>query len=115
MFNATSVELTQIQETGRLARLNRWFMMCTPTEEDAMADRSAAAKKAARTKKRRTAGKKAAKTRKVRAASKKAALTRTRRAAARKAALTRKLKKEQSAFAPPSPQVPLPGAGDLQQ
>lgn len=55
-----------------------------------MADRSAAAKKAAQTRKRRTAGKKAAKTKK-------------RRAAARKAAATRKLKKDQSASAPPMP------------
>jgi len=62
-----------------------------------MADRKAAAKKAARTRKLRTAGKKAAKTRRLRAAGRKAVLTRKRRAAGRKAATTRKLKKEQSA------------------
>jgi len=57
-----------------------------------MADRSAAAKKAAQTRKRRAAGKKAA-------------LTRKRREAGRKAATTRKLKKEQSATTQPSPQA----------
>jgi hypothetical protein len=72
-----------------------------------MANRSAAAKKAAQTKKHRAAGKKAA-------------LTRTRRAAARKAALTRKLKKEQTSSAPPPPQVEAqamtqPEIGDLQR
>ena len=69
-----------------------WVMMCAPTEERAMADRSAAAKKAAQTRKRWAAGKKAA-------------LTRKRREAGRKAAATRKLKKEQSAPAPPAPQT----------
>ena len=69
-----------------------------------MANRSAAAKKAAQTKKHREAGKKAARTRKLRAAGKKAALTRKRRAAGRKAAATRKLKTEQSAPAPSVPQ-----------
>src|SRR5580692_7202573 len=70
-----------------------------------MADRSAAAKKAALTKKLRAAGKKAAKTRKLRAAGKKAATTRKRRAAGRKAAATRKQKKEQRASAPSTPQA----------
>ena len=65
-----------------------------------MANRRAAANKAARTRKLRAAGKKAARTRRLRAAGKKAALTRKRRAAARKAAATRKLKQEQSASAP---------------
>ena len=81
-------------------------MMCAPTEERAMADRSAAAKKAAQTRKRWAAGKKAA-------------LTRKRREAGRKAAATRKLKKEQSVSAPPSPlaeaQVTRPEIGDVQQ
>ena len=62
-----------------------------------MADRRAAAKKAARTRKLRAAGKKAARTRRLRAAGKNAALTRKRRAAARKAAATRRLKQEQGA------------------
>jgi hypothetical protein len=70
-----------------------------------MADRSAAAKKAAQTRKHRAAGKKAAKTRELSAAGKKAALTRKRRDAGRKAAATRKLKKEQSASAPATPQA----------
>lgn len=69
----------------------------------------AAGKKAAKTRKLRAAGKKAARTRKLRAAGKKAALTKKRRGAARKAAATRKLKnrklkKEQGAFTPPTPQ-----------
>ena len=84
-----------------------------------MANRSAAAKKAAQTRKHRAAGKKAAKTRKLRAAGKKAALTKKRRAAGRKAAATRKLKKEQSAPAPSTPQpeaqVTEPQIGDVQQ
>ena len=85
-----------------------------------MANRSAAAKKAAQTRKHRAAGKKAARTRKLRAAGKKAALTKKRRAAGRKAAATRKLKKEQSAPAPPTPQmeaqvVTQPEIGDVQQ
>lgn len=46
-----------------------------------MADRKAAAKKAARTRKLRSAGKKAARTRRLRAAGRKAALTKRRRAA----------------------------------
>jgi len=70
-----------------------------------MADRKAAAKKAART-------------RRLKAAAKKASLTRKRRAAGRKAAATRKLKKEQSA--PPTPQMETqaakqPEIGDVQQ
>src|SRR5271157_2478705 len=65
-----------------------------------MADRKAAAQKAARTRKLRAAGKKAARTRRLRAAGKKAALTKKRRAAARRAAATRKLKKEQSTSVP---------------
>jgi hypothetical protein len=98
-----------------------------------MANRKAAAKKAAQTRKHRAAGKKAAKTRKLRAAGKKAArtrklrvagkkaaLTKKRRSAARKAAATRKLKKEQGAFAPPTPQpeaqvVTQPGIGNVPQ
>ena len=72
-----------------------------------MANRSAAAKKAAQTRKRRAAGKKAAKTRKS-------------RAAGRKAAATRKLKKEQTVPAPPTPQaeaqvVTPPQIGDVQR
>lgn len=73
-----------------------------------MADRRAAAKKAARTRKLRAAGKKAARTRRLRAAGKKAALTKKRRAAARKAAATRRLKQEQSASAPPAAAQPTP-------
>jgi len=82
-----------------------------------MANRKAAAKKAAQTRKHRAAGRKAAKTRKLkaagkkaartrklRAAGKKAALTRKRRGVAQKAAATRNLKKEQGALAPPTPQ-----------
>ena len=85
-----------------------------------MADRSAAAKKAARTRRLRTAGKKAARTRKLRAAGKKAAVTRKRRAAGRKAAATRKLNKEQSAPELPTPQTEAPEdaqpeIGDVQQ
>lgn len=53
-------------------------------------DRSAIAKKAARTRKLRRAGKKAALTRKRRAAGRKAAATRKRRAAAKKAVATRR-------------------------
>lgn len=83
-------------------------------EEDDMANRRAAAKKAARTRKIRAAGKKAARTRRLGAAGKKAALTKKRRAAAQKAAATRKLKKEQSTPVPPTatpsapPQQPVP-------
>jgi hypothetical protein len=62
-----------------------------------MANRRAAAKKAAKTRKLKAAGKKAARTRTLKAAGKKAALTRKRRAAARKAAATRKVKQEQTA------------------
>ncbi len=84
-----------------------------------MADRSAAAKKAARTRKHWAAGKKAARTRKLRAAGKKAALTRKQREAGGKAAATRKLKKEQRAPAPPTPeaeaQVTQPEIGNVQQ
>jgi len=86
-----------------------------------MADRRAAAKKAARTRKLRAAGKKAARTRRLRAAGKKAALSRKRRAAARKAAATRKLKQQQSASAPsvaaqPSPETqPTTGQDTIQQ
>jgi len=82
-----------------------------------MADRRAAAKKAARTRKLRTAGKKAARTRRLRAAGKKAALTRKRRGAARKAAATRKVKQEQVSSLPsvatqPSPETePTTGPG----
>jgi len=65
-----------------------------------MANRKAAAKKAARTRKLRAAGKKAVRTRGLGAAGKKAALTRKRRAAGRRAAATRKLKKEQSTSVP---------------
>ena len=75
-----------------------------------MADRRAAAKKAARTRKLRAAGKKAARTRRLRAAGKKAALTRKRRAAARKAAATRKLKQEQSIPVPPTATQSAPQA-----
>jgi len=93
--------------------------MFARTEEGAMANRSAAAKKAAQTRKHRAAGKKAARTRKLRAAGKKAALTRKRRAAGRKAAATRKLKKEQTVPAPPTSQpeaqVAEPKIGDIQQ
>ncbi len=71
-----------------------------------MADRSSAAKKAART-------------RKLRAAGKKAALTRKRREAGRKAAATKMRNKEQSASAPPTPeaeaQATQPEIGDVQQ
>lgn len=63
------------------------FMMTLQSEECAMANRSAAAKKAAQTRKHRAVGKKAARTRKLRAAGRKAAGART-------------LKKEQSAPAP---------------
>ena len=85
-----------------------------------MADRRAAAKKAARTRKLRPAGKKAARTRRLRAAGKKAALTRKRRAAARKAAATRKLKQQQGATAPsveiqPSPDTQPTTQGSIQQ
>jgi hypothetical protein len=84
-----------------------------------MANRSAAAKKAAQTKKHRAAGKKAARTRKLRAAGQKAALTRKRRAAGRKAAATKKRNKEQSAPAPPAvqaeTQITQPEIGDVQQ
>jgi hypothetical protein len=84
-----------------------------------MADRSAAAKKAAQTRKRRAAGKKAARTRRLRAAGRKAAKTRKRRETGRKAAATRKLKKEQS-VPPPTPQGEAqagtqPEIGDIQQ
>jgi hypothetical protein len=65
-----------------------------------MADRRAAAKKAARTRKLKAAGKKAARTRTLRAAGKKAALTKKRRAAARKAAATRRLKQKQTSSVP---------------
>jgi hypothetical protein len=65
-----------------------------------MADRSAAAKKAAQARKHRAAGKKAATTRKLRAAGKKVELTRKRREPGREAEATRKLKKEQKASAP---------------
>lgn len=64
-----------------------------------MANRRAAAKQAARTRKLRATGKKPARTRRLRATGRKAALTRKRRAAARKAGATRKLKQEQSASA----------------
>ena len=98
-----------------------------------MANRTAAAKKAAQTRKRRGAGKKAAKTRrlkaagkkaartrKLRATGKKAALTKKRRGAARKAATTRKVNKEQSAPVPPTPQPEAqvatpPETGKVQQ
>ena len=73
-----------------------------------MADRHAAAKKAARTRKLRAAGKKAARTRRLRAAGKKAALTRKRRVAARKAAKTHKLKQEQIASEATAPAQPIP-------
>src|ERR1039458_1584669 len=97
------------------------YDVCSNGGRSIMADRSAAAKKAAQTKKHRAAGKKAAKTRKLRAAGKKAArtrklsaagkkaaLTRKRRVAGRKAAATRKLKKEQSASVPAPPAPPTP-------
>jgi hypothetical protein len=68
------------------------------------AGRSAAAKKALKTRRARAAGKKAAKTRKARAAGKKAALTRKRKAAARKAAATRQAK----AAVPVTEATPVP-------
>lgn len=71
-----------------------------------MANRKAAAKKAARTRKLRAAGKKAARTRRLRAAGRKAALTRKRTAAGQKAAATRELKQQQSASVP----TPLPNS-----
>ena len=73
-----------------------------------MADRRAAAKKAARTRKLRAAGKKAARTLRLRAAGEKAALTRKRRGAARKAAATRKLKREQGSSVPSVATQPIP-------
>jgi hypothetical protein len=112
---------------------HRWVYDVCSKENEAMADRSAAAKKAAKTTKRRKAGKKAAKTRKLRSAGKqaaktqklssagkKAALTRKRRQAGRKAAATRRLKKEQSSSAPPTPQAEAPAVtnsetGDVHQ
>lgn len=110
-----------------------WVYDVCSKENEAMADRSAAAKKASKTTKRRKAGKKAAKTRKLRSAGKKAAktqklssagkkaaLTRKRRQAGRKAAATRRLKKEQSSSAPPTPQAEAPAVtnpenGDVHQ
>lgn len=86
-----------------------------------MANRRAAAKKAARTRKLRAAGKKAARTRRLRTAGKKAAMTRKRRAAARKAAAARRLKQEQSASVPmatvqPTPKIePTTGQDTIQQ
>lgn len=86
-----------------------------------MADRRAAAKKAARTRKLRAAGKKAVRTRRLSAAGEKAALTRKRRAAARKAAATRKAKQEQIASIPPAvaqtaPETqPITGQDTIQQ
>ena len=83
----------------------RGFIMFAQPEEDAMANRSSAAKKAAQTRKRRAAGKKAARTRKLSTAGKKAVLTRKRREAGRKAAATRKRKREHSSPAPSTPQA----------
>lgn len=85
-----------------------------------MANRRAAAKKAARTRKLRAGGKKAAQTRQLRAAGKKAALTKKRRAAARKAANTRIRKQEQSALmlsaaTPPSPDTQPMTQDDIKQ
>jgi hypothetical protein len=67
-----------------------------------MAKRKAAGKKVAQPKKRKAVEKKAAKTRKLSAASKRTAKTRERRAARPKPAAIPKLKKEQSASAPPA-------------
>src|ERR1035438_4407046 len=96
------------------------FIIFAQRQGGLMAHRSKAANKAAQTRKHRAAGKKAARTRKLSAAGKKAALTKKRRAAGRKAAATRKLKKEQSAPAPPTPQpeaqvVTPPEIGDVQR
>ncbi len=76
-----------------------------------MANRRAAAKKAAKTRRLRAAGKKAARTRTLRAAGKKAVLTKKRRAAARKAATTRKRKGETVKVPSPATSVSLHNSG----
>lgn len=68
-----------------------------------MADRSAAAKEAAKTRTQKAADKKAGKTRKLSAAGSNAAQTNKQKAVGQESAYPKSLKKEQSPVAPPSP------------
>ena len=68
-----------------------------------MANRSAAAKEAAKTRTQKAAGKKAVKTRELSAAGSNAAQTNKRKAVGQELADPKSLKKEQSTAAPPSP------------